>query len=146
MAGYKMNQHRGGSTTFVSSRLGSARVGTQLKVENPVLLRTISDSGFIAGPRASLALENNTYLCPKLSFKISKIAISADHDTNIARKKSRTCITAKLQHRDAEPSALFETLQSKRLLQSRTRAPLIGSAATRPISDDQFCCDAQQRF
>jgi len=36
-----MNQYRRGSTTFVSSRLGSACVRAHLKVENPVLLRTI---------------------------------------------------------------------------------------------------------
>ena len=42
MAGHKMNPYRGGSS-IVASRLGLADVGTQLKVENSVQLRTIYD-------------------------------------------------------------------------------------------------------
>jgi hypothetical protein len=46
MAGYNMNRYRGGSSTIVASRLGSAHEGAQLKVENPPPLRTIGNFDF----------------------------------------------------------------------------------------------------
>jgi hypothetical protein len=53
MAGYKMNQYHRGSSTIVASRLGLAHVGAQLKVENPVPLRTIWNFDLLPSPRAS---------------------------------------------------------------------------------------------
>jgi hypothetical protein len=50
-----MNRYRGSSAT-VASRLGSADVGAQLKVENPVTLRTIWNLDLIAVPRTFMLL------------------------------------------------------------------------------------------
>jgi hypothetical protein len=46
MAGYKMNRYRRGPSTIVASRLRSAHGAAQLKVENPVSLRTIWNFDF----------------------------------------------------------------------------------------------------
>ena len=55
-----MNRYRGGSSTVVASR--QAYVGAQLKVENPVPLRTIWNFDLLPSARAYLSLQRNAYL------------------------------------------------------------------------------------
>jgi hypothetical protein len=45
-----MNRYRRGSSTIVASRFGLAPEGAQLKVENPLPLRTIGNFGFRERP------------------------------------------------------------------------------------------------
>jgi hypothetical protein len=63
-------------------------VAAQLKVENPVLLRIIWHPILWSSPRASLSLKLQQLFCRDCDQKYQKIAISADGDTNIARKTS----------------------------------------------------------
>ena len=46
MAGYDMNRYRRGSNNIVASKFGLAPGGAQLKVENPLPLRTIRNFDF----------------------------------------------------------------------------------------------------
>jgi hypothetical protein len=62
MTRYKMNRYHQGSSTIVASRFGSAHVGAQLKVENPVPLRTIWNFDLLPSARACLSLQRNAYL------------------------------------------------------------------------------------
>jgi hypothetical protein len=82
--------HRG-SSTIVDSRLGLAGVGTQLKVENTVPLRTISNFDLLPSPRASYCCRA-TLIYPKVliknQLKIKTRRYTAGGDANIARKKS----------------------------------------------------------
>jgi hypothetical protein len=56
-----MNRYRGGSS-IVASRLGFADVYTQLKVENPVPLRTIVNFDLLPFLARSNCAADNTYL------------------------------------------------------------------------------------
>jgi hypothetical protein len=61
MAGYKMNRYHRGSSPIAASRLGSAHVEAQLKVENPGPLRTIEDFDYYRSPRTSYHCRAITY-------------------------------------------------------------------------------------
>ena len=87
-----MNRYDRGSSTIVASRLGSAHVGAQLKVENPVSLRTIWNFDLLPSLRASYRCNAMLIYAEALiknQLKIKTRRYSAGDDTNIARKKSR---------------------------------------------------------
>jgi hypothetical protein len=69
-----MNRYHRGSSTIVASRLGLAHAGAQLKVENPVLLRTILNFDLLPSPRASYCCRA-TLIYPEALIKNQNSAI-----------------------------------------------------------------------
>jgi hypothetical protein len=86
-----MNRYDRGFNTVEPSGLRSAHMRAQLKVENPVPLRTIWNFDLLPSPRASFCCRA-TLIYPEALIKnqiknqISRY--SADGDTNVARRKS----------------------------------------------------------
>src|SRR5271166_102537 len=68
MAGYKMDRYHHGFSTVVPSGLRSAHMRAQLKVENPVPLRTIWNFDLLPAPRASFCCRA-TLTYPKALIK-----------------------------------------------------------------------------
>ena len=64
-----MNRYHRGSSTIVAPKLRSAHVGAQLKVENPVPLRTIWNFDLLPSPRASYCCRA-TLIYPEALIKI----------------------------------------------------------------------------
>jgi hypothetical protein len=79
-----MNSYRRGSSTIVASSFGLAPGGAQLKVENPVALRTICNFAF----REHLIAAGQQLFYPEPLIKNQNRDSSTGGDTNIARKKS----------------------------------------------------------
>ena len=79
-----MNRYRRGSNNIVASRFGLAPGGAQLKVENPLPLRTIWNFKF----RERLIVAGQRLFYPEVRLKIKTQRTSTGGDTNIARKKS----------------------------------------------------------
>ena len=113
-----MNRYHRGSSPIATSRFGSAHVEAQLKVENPVQLRTTRNFDFHRSPRTSYRCRAITYFTGNFDKK-SNSAIQCRWRRKHCTQKERPALEGVHRRERWRPGGAATKAASKEELGSR---------------------------